>query len=126
MQSTEKRSSSGKFIVILILGLAILAAAMAALRQQRDNPSTTQARIIDQKTVAAEFSAGAASPITEGMRATVSIGDGEKYTGRVIEKEKNGATFQVSIRVENLKGGIAAGAPCEVTVDTTIPADLLK
>jgi multidrug resistance efflux pump len=127
MESTEKKRQ-GKWVVIGILLLAALGAGLTWMRYSAQAPSTTDARLISDRTIIATFSAHAARNIRQGTKAIVTIesSGGKKLLGAVesLQTAKQEAT--VVILLDEVPDGARPPTPCQVTVDTSVAAKALR
>lgn len=124
MKGTEKKFA-GPALVIGIVGLATLGAGLTWRNYLADRPSATKADLLDGETARAEFPPEVTPRIRRGTKAIISR-EGVRSTGYV--QEILPATSGTSFRVKLLQpfNGALPGMPCEVTVDLSIPPELLK
>lgn len=129
MQRTEKSPKrSGPIVVLGVLVLAVLAAAGTWMRYSSENPSTTRGHLKADRTVLAFFSPPAAKQIRPGMRAVVTVSgrDSKKFEGRVSAVHEKPALTEVSVELDAPVEAAAPDSECQVTVDTSIPPEVLK
>lgn len=124
MKGTEKKLA-GPAIVIGILLLATLGAAMTWWNYSADHPSAIRAELLDGKTVSAEFSPEKTPLIRRGAKAIISV-NGVRSTGFVTEGVPSGNRTVFRLTLLQPFEGTVAGAPCQVTVDLSLPPELLK
>lgn len=124
MKGTEKKFA-GPILVIGIVGLAALGAGLTWRNYLVDRPSATKAELLGSAAARAEFAPQVTPRIQKGTKAIISR-EGVRSTGYV--QEVLPATSGTSFRVKLLQpfNGALPGMPCEVTVDLSIPPELLK
>ena len=127
MESTEKKRQ-GKWVVIGILLLAALGAGLTWMRYSAQAPSTTDARLISDRTIIATFSAHAARNIRQGTKAIVTIesSGGKKLLGAVESLRTANQEATVVILLDEIPEDARPSTPCQVTVDTSVAAKALK
>lgn len=124
MKGTEKKRV-GPAIVIGILVLATLGAGLTWRNYVADRPSALRAELLDGGAARADFVPEVTSRIRPGTKAIISQGPA-RSTGYV--EEILAAETGTSFRVKLLQPFAEAvpGSPCEITVDLSIPPELLK
>jgi hypothetical protein len=124
MKGTEKKRV-GPVIVIGIVVLAALGAGLTWRNYVADRPSALRASLIDDSTARAEFAPEVTPRIRPGTKAIISQ-EGKRSTGYVQEilTAPGGTAFRVTL-LQPFTGALP-GTPCEVTVDLSIPPELLK
>lgn len=124
MKGTEK-NLAGPAIVLGILLLATLGAALTWRNYSAERPSAVWAELLDEKTAVAEFAADKTPLIRRGAKSIVSV-DGARSTGFVTQviPSEGKVRFHLAL-LEPFKGAVA-GTPCQVTVDLSLPPELLK
>lgn len=124
MKGTEK-NLAGPAIVIGIILLATLGAGMTWRNYAADHPNAVRAEVLDEKTVRAEFSPEKTPLIRKGAKAIISV-NGVRSTGFVTEVIPSGNRTLFRLALLQPFVGTAAGVPCQVTVDLSLPPELLK
>lgn len=122
--AAEPGFRSGWILVILLLSLCILGTWMTARNFRSQIIMSSRATLLEKQglesRVSALFSTEEAARIRIGQIARVSLGhEGNPVSGRVTSID--GETSIISLA--NGPGNqAAAGTPCTVTIDTTIPS----
>lgn len=124
MKATEK-NLAGPAIVIGILLLAALGTGLTWRNYSAEHPSAVWAQLINEKTALAEFPPEKAPLIRKGAKAIISR-EGIRSTGYVSVVEPDGRKNAFELMLLQPFEGAPAGAPCQVTVDLSIPPELLK
>ncbi len=117
-----KKNLAGPAIVIGITLLATLGAGMTWRNYIADHPAALRAELIDEKTASAEFSPEKASLIGKGAKAIISV-NGVRSTGYVSALATPGSTTRFRLTLLQPFAEVAAGTPCQVTVDLTLPPE---
>lgn len=132
MPDTEKtpaRKKNGTFLAIAIVLICGLGAGLTALRYSTQAVSTADARLLYDGKVLATVRTHDARNIREGMRATVTVDgyDEQKFLGLVelIQPDTETETL-VMIRLTAPPKIDHPPVDCQVTVDTSLPPELLK
>jgi hypothetical protein len=124
MKGTEK-NLAGPAIVVGIILLATLGAGLTWRNYAADHPSALRAVVLDEKSVSAEFAPDQAPRIRLGSKAIVSH-EGVRSTAFVSEVLMDGGQTRFRLSLLQPFTGAPAGAACQVTVDLSIPPELLK
>lgn len=124
MKGTEK-NLAGPALVIGILLLATLGAGLTWRNYAAERPNAVRAELLDEKTVRAEFPPDKVSLIPAGAKAIISL-NGVRRTGFVTEVPKSGGATLFRLTLREPLPGAPPGAPCQVTVDLSLPPELLK
>jgi hypothetical protein len=124
MKGTEK-NLAGPAIVLGIILLATLGAALTWQSYSADHPNAVWAELLDEKTVSAEFAPDKTPLIREGAKAIVSA-NGVRSTGYVTWLTQTGNTTRFQFLLLEPFVRTPAGTPCQVTVDLSLPPELLK
>lgn len=124
MKGTEKKYA-GPALVIGIVVLATLGAALTWRNYIADRPGATKAELLDGTAARAEFAPEVTPRIQQGTKAIISR-EGVRSTGYVeaILPATSGTSFRVKL-LQPFNGALP-GTPCQVTVDLSIPPELLK
>lgn len=120
-KGTEK-NPAGPIIVVGMLVVAAVGAGLTWRTYAADHPGARSAELVDAATARAEFDPAAASRIRPGTRAIVSR-DGVRSTALVLDAPRDGA---VRLRLLQPFPSPVPGSSVEVTVDLSIPPELLK
>ncbi len=121
----QKRNFAGPAIVITMIVLATLGGAMTWRNYIAERPSAVRAELVDEKLALAEFAPEKAPLIRKGAKVIVSV-EGVRSTGYVAELVPSGDTTRFRLRLLEPFRGAKAGTPCQVTVDLSLPPELLK
>jgi hypothetical protein len=124
MKGTEKKFV-GPALVIGILVLATLGAGLTWRNYVADRPGAAKAILIDGGAARAEFAPEVTPRIQQGTKAIISH-EGLRSTGYVqdILPASSGTSFQIKLLQPFT--GAKPGTPCQVTVDLSVPPELLK
>ena len=127
MEGTKKKHR-GKTVVISILLLATLGAGLTWLRYSAQAPSTTNARVISDRSVIATFAASAARNIREGNRAIVTLENArwKRLSGTVQSVQTDNSKTTTMILLKEIPQNARPQAPCDVTVDTSVASETLN
>jgi hypothetical protein len=124
MKGTEKKRSGP----VLVLGMVVLSVLGAGLTWRNyivDHPSAQEARIVAADAVRAEFSAAVAARLEPGTRAIISC-RGVRRTGYVEALPPGACPTTVRLKLLEPFENPPPDAPCEVTVDLTVPPKSLE
>jgi hypothetical protein len=120
MKGTEKKYT-GPALVIGIVALATLGAGLTWRNYLADRPSAIRAELLDANTAQADFSPGDAARIRPGSKAIISQ-NGQRSTGFVATQ--SGTSFHLTLLQPFNE--VPPGTACQVTVDLSIPPELLR
>jgi hypothetical protein len=120
-----KNKMVGPAIVIGIVVLATLGTGLTWRNYVADRPSALKAELLDGAAARAEFASEVTPRIQPGTKAIISR-DGVRSTGYVeaILPTASGTSFRIKL-LQPFNEALP-GTPCEVTVDLSIPPELLK
>jgi hypothetical protein len=119
MKHTKKKFA-GPAIVIGIVVLAALGGGLTWRTYVADRPSATRAELVDARTARAEFAPDQAPRIGPGAKAIISC-QGARSTGIVARRDGGAGVFFLTLLQPF--AGVPPGAPCEVTVDLSLPPE---
>lgn len=120
-----KRNLAGPAIVIVIILLATLGAGMTWKKYSADHPGAVRAELLDERSAFAEFSPEKTPLIRKGAKGIVSV-KGVRSTAYVTELTPTGDTTRFRLTLLEPFAGAVPGTPCHVTVDLSLPPELLK
>ncbi len=128
-EKTPRRKKNGPILAVAIVLICGLGAGLTALRYSTQAVSTADARLLFEGKVLATVRTRDARNIREGMRATVTVEgyDEQKFPGLVelVQPDTEEETL-VMIRLKSPPAIDHPPVACQVTVDTSIPPELLK
>lgn len=124
MKGTEKKFA-GPALVVGIVGLAAVGAGLTWRNYLADRPGALQATLIDGAAARAEFAPAAASRIRPGTRAIISR-EGRRSTGYVQEIVPTASGTSFRVKLLQPWNDAQPGLPVEVSVDLSIPPELLR
>lgn len=120
----SKNRHAGKILVALILVAGVALALTTRQHYTSQRPASTEARLMDNRLVLAQFPPEAAAILRNGMKATISI-EGKRHTG-ILSGTDLTQEHTYLITLDPAPPPPAAGVECKVIVDTTVPPELLK
>lgn len=125
------RKKNGAVVAIFILTLCGLGAAFTALNYTAQAISTADAQLLFDGKALATIPTREAKKITKGMPATVTIeGYGEKKFSAVVDLVNpdpgSADDTLVMLRVISPPEDASPPVACQVTVDTSVPPELVK
>ena len=142
--SSKTSLRSGWILVIGLIGLCVLGTWLTSRNYRAQVLTSTEATVLQnmwpESRIAAQFTAGEASRMRPGMAARITVGnDKTLISGRVISvgSETNPASIMISVTGDVGNAGrpagepgkshhyLPAGAACVVTVDMSIPPEML-
>jgi hypothetical protein len=127
MERTEKKGQ-GRFVVVGIVLLAMIAAALTRLRYASQAPSTADAHLVSERLVLAKFPSDVAREIRQGSKAIVTFENApsKRLAGEVRSRELEENEMRVVIVLKEVPTGARRDTRCSVTVDTSLSIDATK
>ena len=142
--SSKTSLRSGWILVFGLIGLCVLGTWLTSRNYRAQVLTSTEATVLQnmwpESRISAQFTAGEASRMRPGMAARITVGnDKTLISGRIISIGSETKPASVMISVTGIVGNagrsvteegkphhyLPAGAACVVTVDISIPPEML-